>query len=59
MTSLHLFPSYSEGGRSEVNGVTQSPRRRNSLHAHRRERGFYLTNDCEMFNRGHEERTVK
>jgi hypothetical protein len=75
MTDLHLFlprastieferpsmadPSYAEGERSEVNGVTQSRRRRNSLRALSRDRGFLLTNACVMFNRVRERRTVK
>lgn len=75
MTNLHLFPpstgrsefgqpsnsatSYAEGGRSEVNRVTQSRQRRNSRHARVRSRGFLLTIDGVLFNRRRESRTVK
>ena len=67
MTNLHLFPpsigrsefgqpsnfatSYAEGGRSEVNRVTQSRQRGNSRRAGFRGRGFSLTIACVLFNR--------
>jgi hypothetical protein len=75
MTNLHLFPpsigrsefgqpsnfatSYAEGGRSEVNRVTQSRQRGNSRHAQLRRRGFSLTIDGVLFNRRRASRTVK
>jgi hypothetical protein len=75
MTSLHPFPptlfrsefeppsnrgpTYSEGGGSGVNGVTQSPRRWNRRRVICADRRQSLTHGCKMFNRSGPKATVK